>query len=183
MNNMIKKDQDAELITAAGKGDQKAFERLVQKHGAALFNFLLRYLGDRTTAEDIVQEVFIRIYTSVHKFKKMTGVKASSWIFKIAYNLSINEIKRRKRYKHFYDALNQNAQNTRQPDQIKEWETRKDIMAGLKRLPEDQRAALILRVNEGYSYREISDILNLSISSVESLIFRARKGLKKHLKF
>lgn len=183
MNKTIRTDPDAELITAAGKGDHQAFERLVQKHGTALLNFLLRYTGDRTVAEDIVQEVFIRIYTSAHTFKKTTGVKASTWIFKIAYNLSMNEIKRQRRYKRFCNALNQTGQQTQHLERIKEWETRKDIMAALRRLPEDQRAALLLRVNEGYSYREISNILNRSVSGVESLIFRGRKSLKKHLKF
>jgi len=185
MNNAFKVESDSSLITATGKGDHKAFELLVQRHGNTLFNFLLRYLGERTIAEDIVQEVFIRIYTSAYKFKKMANIKSSSWIFKIAYNLSMNEIKRHKRYRLFYNEFHQNTKELKENkpiDQIKEWEMQKDFRAALNLLPEDQRAALLLRVNENYSYREISEILNRSISSVETLIFRARVSLKKHLK-
>ena len=185
MNNAFKIESDSSLIIATGKGDHKAFELLVQRHSTTLFNFLLRYLRDRTAAEDILQEVFIRIYTTAHKFKKKADIKASSWIFKIAYNLSMNEIKRVKRYKQFCDEFYQNMKNfgkKKHLDKFKEWEIKTEIVAALSLLPENQMAALYLRVNEGYSYREISEIMNRSIPGVESLIFRARISLKKHLK-
>ena len=81
--------------------------------------------------------------------------------------------------------LNQKSKNHEEKlhaKPIEEWEIRKDIISALNLLPENQRAALLLRVNEGFSYKEISEILNRSISSVESLIFRARKCLKENLK-
>jgi RNA polymerase sigma-70 factor (ECF subfamily) len=185
MNNNFRFDSDSKLIEAIGQGNHRAFEFLMQRYNNRLFNFILRYLGDRPAAEDLVQEAFIRVYTSAHRFKRMGGVSASSWIFKIAYNLSINEIKRSSRYQEFCNELKQNSKNhgeKAQSKSIEEWEIKKDIVSALNLLPENQRAALLLRVNEGFSYKEISEILNCSISSVESLIFRARKHLKESLK-
>lgn len=185
MNNNFRVDSDSRLIKAIGEGDHRAFEFIVQRYNNRLFNFILRYLGNRSAAEDLVQETFIRIYTSAHRFKGMDGVRASSWIFKIAYNLSMNEIKRSRRYQNFRNELNQKSKNHEEKlhaKPIEEWEIRKDIISALNLLPENQRAALLLRVNEGFSYKEISEILNRSISSVESLIFRVRKCLKENLK-
>jgi len=185
MNNNFRVDSDSRLIKAIGEGDHRACEFLVQRYNNRLFNFILRYMEDRSAAEDLVQEVFIRVYTSAHKFKRIDGVKASTWIFKIAYNLSMNEIKRYRRYQQLRDELNQKTKNQGEKPHskpIEKLEIKKDIISALNLLPENQRAALLLRVNEGFSYKEISEILNRSISSVESLIFRARKGLKDNLK-
>jgi len=85
-------------------------------------------LGDRPAAEDLVQEAFIRVYTSAHRFKRMDGVRASSWIFKIAYNLSMNEIKRSRRYQVFCNELDQGSKNhgeKAQSKSIEEWEIKK----------------------------------------------------------
>ncbi|MBW1727951.1 MAG: RNA polymerase sigma factor [Deltaproteobacteria bacterium] len=185
MNNNFRFDSDSRLIQAIGEGNHRAFEFLVLRYNNRLFNFILRYLGDRPAAEDLVQEAFIRVYTSAHRFKRMDGVRASSWIFKIAYNLSMNEIKRSRRYQVFCNELDQGSKNhgeKAQSKSIEEWEIKKDIISALNLLPKNQRAALLLRVNEGFLYKEISEILNCSISSVESLIFRARKRLKENLK-
>jgi len=185
MNNNFRVDSDSKLIAAIGESDNQAFEFLLQRYSNVLFNFILRYLGNRAAAEDLVQETFLRVYTSAHRFKRMDGVRASSWIFKIAYNLSMNEIKRSRRYQKFRNELNQKSKNHGEKPHskpIEEWEIKKDVISALNLLPENQRAALLLRVNEGFSYKEISEILNRSISSVESLIFRARKRLKENLK-
>ncbi len=185
MTKVSSDNSDSDLIKAIGEGNHQAFECLVKRYKNSLFNFTYRYLGDRPSAEDLTQEVFLRIYCSAQKFEARTGAMASSWIFKIAYNLSMNEIKQRRRYTRLYDDIyNKNQESAGQPvlGPLEKQELKDNIMSELRRLPENQRAALLLRTSEGFSYREISEILGVSISSVESLIFRARKHLKRCLK-
>jgi RNA polymerase sigma-70 factor (ECF subfamily) len=175
-------DSDYDLIRAIGAGDHLAFERLVRRYQGSILNFIHRQIGDRHTAEDLTQEAFLRVYRAASRFEERG--KVSTWIFKIAYNLCLNEMKRLRRLKRFqldlydegirsgegaYDAL------------LGAHERDKDIMNALQKLPESQRAALLLRANEELSYSEISRVLSVSISSVESLIFRARKRLRQLL--
>jgi RNA polymerase sigma-70 factor (ECF subfamily) len=166
-----------QLIIAIQAGNQKAYEHLVQRYQNPLFNFIYRYVGDASTAEDLTQEVFLNIWRAAPRFESRG--KVSTWIFKIAYNLSMNEIKRRRRYQKFYQCLYDKMRSESVfSEHRKAIELEDEIMQALAQLPENQRAALLLRVNDGFSYREISDILNVSLASVESLIFRARRQLK-----
>ena len=174
---------DYELIRAVGAGDHWAFEQLVKKYQNALFSFVCRYLGERPAAEDIVQEVFLSLYRTAFRFEARARV--STWLFRIAYNLSMNEIKRRERSLQckgvFQDLLAAEAsQSPLSSIEAREWQ--KDLMTALNQLPEKQKAALLLRVNEGLSYAEIGEVLSVSIASTESLIFRARTRLRQLLK-
>jgi RNA polymerase sigma-70 factor (ECF subfamily) len=177
-------DPEYALIQAIADGDQEAFARLVQRYQNPLCNFVCRYLGDRAAAEDITQEVFMRVYRAASGFTPRARV--SSWLFKIALNLSLNEIKRRRR---------QLLDTAATPDQQRigfadpassvpapAYDLEQEIMRALGDLSENQRAALLLRVNEGLSYREIGETLGLSVQSVEALIFRARQQLRVSLR-
>ena len=184
MKNFLSVNSDVELIKAIGNGDHKAFERLTDRYKNVLYNFVCRYIGDMSAAEEVTQEVFLRIYRTASNFKVIKNVKVSTWIFKIAYNLSMNELKRRKRYLRL---LNDHACEKDMPDRtqaqeaIENRELIEAVMSQLSLIPENQRAALLLRVNQGLSYREISEVLDVSVSSVEMLIFRARSHLKQHI--
>jgi len=168
---------DLDLIKSLQGGDQQAFESLVERYQRPLFNFVFKYLRDYHTSEDIAQEAFLNIYRTAPKFEPRPGIRVSTWIFKIAYNLSLNEIKRCKRYRIFQDELNlsYNEENTSSCQELKD-----EMNEALAILPENQRAALMLRVNEEFSYKEISEILNISVSATESLIFRARTRLREY---
>lgn len=174
---------DYELIKAVGAGDHWAFEQLVRKYQDPLLNFVCRYLGDRDAAEDIVQEVFLALYRTACRFE--ARARASTWLFRIAYNLSMNEIKRGQRNLKFKGTLHHllPVDSGRQSavDGVAARERQKEVMAALDLLPEKQRAAMLLRVNEELSYGEISEVLSVSVSAVESLIFRARARLRKLL--
>jgi RNA polymerase sigma-70 factor (ECF subfamily) len=122
------------------------------------------------------------VFQSAPTFKPKARV--SNWVFKIAYNLAANELKRRKRMdgflarmlaegRHFLGSSPPSRGEARNRE-LEDW-----LMAAMGRLPENQRAALLLKTNEGLSYLEISTILDVSVSSVESLIFRARSRLKQ----
>jgi RNA polymerase sigma-70 factor (ECF subfamily) len=175
-------DPEYALIKAIAAGDQKAFERLVKRYQNPLCNFIYRYLGDRATAEDITQEVFMRIYRFAPRY--IPKARVSSWVFQIARNLSLNEIERRQRLRldetgidgeRGYIALSSSATSAN-------YDLEEEIMGALGGLPENQRAALLLRVNEGLSYREISETLGISLQRVESLIFRARQQLRASIR-
>lgn len=176
-------DPEFILIEAIAQGDHLAFEQLVKRYQTKVCNFICRYLGDRSTAEDLGQEVFLRVYRAAPRFEPKGRV--STWIFKIAYNLCVNELKRRQRNRSFQElAAGQEARlmGTCSSESQETEELHRELSAAISRLPDNQRAALLLRVNEELSYAEIGRILSVSVSSVESLLFRARTQLRKDLK-
>lgn len=179
------KVSDDTLIQAIGAGNREAFDALVERYGKRLFNFIYRYLGERGESEDLTQEVFLRVFLSAGRFEARPGISASTWIYKIAYHLSLNEIKRRRRFLQLSMDLKHcgKLENYAPPeDEPFETENRETLLRGLRILPENQRAALLLRVNEGLSYQEICDVLGVSLSSVTSLLFRARQTLREYFK-
>ncbi len=176
-------DLEYDLVDATAHGDHEAFEALVKRYQSPLLNFIYRFLGDRGAAEDLTQEVFFRVYQAAPRFEARAPV--SSWIFKIAYNLSINEVKRRSRMASLTQRVasaEMGVVDQTSAGSTVNYELKDEIMSALDRLPENQKAALLLRVNEGLNYREIAEIMQLSVQSVESLIFRARKHLKQTLR-
>ncbi|MGC9964653.1 MAG: RNA polymerase sigma factor [Syntrophobacteraceae bacterium] len=170
-------DMEYKLIEAIGTGDTSAFETLINRYRNSVLNFIYRYVGDRYSAEDLAQEVFLRVYSSAAEFEPRG--KVSTWIFKIAYNLSLNEISRRKRLCLFADTEEEKEIEIRASNSFAFEELKETLMDYIQRLPEKQKAALLLRINEELSYSEIGNILSTSVSSVESLIFRARENLRK----
>ncbi len=175
-------DTDLELVEATGRGDHEAFEILVKRYQGPLLNFITRF-GDRGIAEDLTQEVFLRIYRAAPRFQ--ARAKVSTWIFQIGYNQALTEIGRRKRQRNLNETLHQNRAEPAEgplswPNE--HYEIEEELRSAMARLPDNQRAALLLRANEGLSYREIGAILEVSIQSVESLLFRARTSLKRYLK-
>ena len=173
-------DTDCRLIKAIGEGDSDAFETLIRRYQKPVVSFVYKYLGDRFGAEDLAQEVFLRVYRSAPNFEPRG--RASTWIFKIAYNLSMNEIVRRRRFCLVTDIDHKTGIEPAAPSSVEGEELKEELMDSIRRLPEKQRAALLLKVNEGLSYSEISNVLDVSVASVESLLFRARENLRKILK-
>ena len=163
-------DSESDLIEAIARGNETAFEQLVKRYQNPVMSFVYRYIGDIHSAQDIVQEVFLRI------FQAEPRGKVSSWIFRIAYNLSVNELKRRRRMNDFCAAITEDISEMpfTNDKESEEW-----LTAALGKLPENQRAALLLRLNEQLSYAEISKVMDVSVASIESLIFRARSRLKQ----
>jgi RNA polymerase sigma-70 factor (ECF subfamily) len=172
-------DPEYALIRAIASGDQEAFERLVKRYQNPLYNFVYRHLGDRALAEDITQETFLQIYRSASRFEPRARV--STWIFKIAFNLSLNESERQSRLQLRETPITDEHQyaDGRSAAAVANFELGQQITGLLDRLPDRQRAALLLRVNEGLSYREIAEVLGLSLQGVESLIFKARQQLRE----
>ena len=185
-------DPDAALMLLVKQGDTSAFTRLVDKYKQPVVNVASRMLRDQTEAEDIAQNVFVQVYKSAHRYE--VSSKFSTWLFTIARNLCLNEIRRRSR--HPAESLEaphpeQEDQPLHQfedkataspPDSVLLGELDQKIAQALDGLPENQRMALALCRQNELSYEEIAKVLGCSVSATKSLIHRGRETLKEKLK-
>lgn len=183
----MEKETDIELMLRFGKGDVDAFKRLYQSYRDRIVNFCYRFFSDAGVAEEISQEVFMRVYKTGSRYRP--DAEFSTWLFKIATNLCLNEL-RKRRYRSIFLSIDDNegkrALDVVDPSphtvtRLEERETKKQVMAAIRNLPGKQRAALLLREYQGFAYNEIAEQLKCSESSVKSLIFRGRDNLKKAL--
>ncbi len=185
-------DADAALMLRVKQGDREAFAALVEKYQQPVMNFVHRTLRDETEAEDVAQNVFLQVYKSAARYERTA--KFSTWLFTIARNLCLNEIRRRSRHPaESLDAPHPDAED--QP--LRQFEDKKTflptetllhgeleakITQALADLPENQRTALLLCRQDELSYEEIAEVLDSSLSATKSLIHRARETLKQKLK-
>jgi len=181
---------DNELIDAIKTGNDQAFRELVDRYQVLVLNTckaLVHYMED---AEDLAQEVFIEAFRSADKFRG--DAKLSTWLYRIAVNKSLNFIRDNKRRK-FFQSVSGNLLSTKELDvpvndvghrpdlEVENEQRRQNIYKAIDQLPENQRAAFTLNKFEDLSYKEIAEVLELSVSSVESLIHRAKLNLQKKL--
>jgi RNA polymerase sigma-70 factor (ECF subfamily) len=178
---------DVSLMRAVAQGDEKAFRELIQRHQQAVVGTVARMLNDFTEAEDIAQMVFVRIWQSAPKWKH--EAKFTTYLFTITRNLVFNESRRRGRKKEVsLDSREEHhptvttADESMQPGETMEKrELHRSIDRAIAALPEQQRMAVILRTFEGLDYEDIAEALETSVSSVKSLLFRARATLRESL--
>ena len=182
--------EDLELIEKLKNGDAESFRLVVEKYQKLVLNCTFKFLRNKESAEDLTQEVFIEVFESIRSFNAQSQL--STWIYRIAVTKSLNHIKSLKRKKRFAmvvslfsgDKVEENiaAPGKMNPDQELENQERASILSwALDKLPENQRVAFTLSKYKEMSYEEISLMMNVSISSVESLIHRAKTNLKKEL--
>lgn len=180
-------EPEAKIMYEVAEGNLAAFKIIVDRHQKPLINFISRYLSDRAAAEDVAQEVFLRIFKTAKDYKPQAKFK--TWLFTIATNLCLNEIRDNKskpKYVHLTD-LPEADNNLIAPDVFSPQKTTEKgeqntaVRKAIRNLPENQRIAILLRQYDEFSYNEISKIMGLSIPAVESLIQRARQNLKKSL--
>ena len=185
-------DPDALLMLRVQKGDQEAFGALVDRYKQPITNLLARTLNDPAEAEDLAQNVFVQVYKSAHRYR--VSARFSTWIYTIARNLCLNEIRRRSRHpaesldkageereegpaRQFVDLKAEHA-----PTELLRGELEEKIAEAVAALPEKQRMAVLLCREEELSYEEIARILDCSVSATKSLIHRGRETLKQKLK-
>jgi len=180
-------DYHVRLMMQVKKGDIAAFEEIVEIHQSAVIGTVAKMLGGMGDAEDIAQQVFIRVWKSAGRYKP--SAKFTTWMFTITRNLVFNEMRRRQRKpavsiderEEEYNLLAPDEHTATPDQQVLENELVREIDSAIQALPEKQRMAVVLRRYEDRSYEEIADILNLSHSAVKSLLFRARTQLKENL--
>ena len=190
MKDLKQYEDDFRLVRAFQAGDEKAFEELIRKYQRQVANIIYLSLGDREIVQDLVQEVFIRVFKSVRHFEFDSSFY--SWLYRITVNLCIDEIRRRKFKRTFSLGFLSNEQvdeklasfeKSHTPsDLLLEGEKKETVLKALQKLNVHHRAVMILREYDGLSYEEIAKTLTISIQAVKSRIFRAREEMRKLLK-
>lgn len=172
---------DAELMRRVQSGDLAAFDELVGRHQETVLNIAYRYVAGRADAEDVAQEVFLRVFRARGRYEP--SAKFSTWLFRIAVNYCLNLIKREQRHRAGSDeALGRLAAETEPPEaRLERRELADAIREAVDRLPPQQRTALLLNKYDGLDYRGIADTMDLSVMAVKSLLMRARLGLRDQL--
>jgi len=169
-------------------GNTTAFEKLVERHQALVAGTVARMLSSNSDVEDIAQQVFVRVWKSAGRY--VPRAKFTTWLLKITRNLVFNEMRRAKRHPRVPVQIEPEAEEmplkdeaTATPDAtLLQAELQSAIETAITLLPETQRMALVLRRYEELSYEEISDVLDLSVPAVKSLLFRARTELRERLR-
>jgi RNA polymerase sigma-70 factor (ECF subfamily) len=180
-----------ELMAKIAEGDEDAFEILVNRHQTSVLNLIYRFIGDRTQAKDLAQEVFIRVWQSAGSYQPKA--KFTTWVYRITANLCFNELKSARRKKWFsFNRSDEDGEHTFEEtladsapsaeDLLLEKERSRQISDALQCLPENQRMALILKRYDALSYQEIAQVIGCSVSAVESLLVRAKRTLQEKLK-
>jgi RNA polymerase sigma-70 factor, ECF subfamily len=176
--------EDSAVVASFLGGEERAFQELVERYQTRLLNFVYRTIGDREKAEDLVQEVFIRVYRHLHRFDP--SKKFSTWVYTIASNRAKNELRNRSRNPLvLFQTIRKNWQDEDRPLQFEDSSTRPDdlyrkrhlralVESSVAQLPEHHREVFVLRELEGKSYEEIAEITSTNLGTVKSRLNRAR---------
>src|SRR4030042_3600900 len=187
---MDREPPSEDLMARIAKGDEDAFEILVNRHQTSVLNLIYRFIGERTQAKDLAQEIFLRVWQSAKSYKP--EAKFTTWIYRVTANLCFNELKsaRRKRWFSFHrtdedsensveDNISDGSLNAE--DLLLAKECSRQISDALQSLPANQRMALVLKRYDDLSYEEIARVMGCSVSAVESLLVRAKTTLQEKL--
>lgn len=183
---------DAEVMLRVAKGDDAAFDYLIEKYRRSIISFMYRTTHNQATAEELAQEVFLRVYRSRESYE--ASAKFTTWLYRIATNLAVNNAR---------DTKHERAENQvslDEPDEesgttmdvadsrmtIEQQMLRDERLAAIRKvveaLPERQRMAVLMHKYQNMDYKEIAAVLKLSESATKSLLFRAYESLRESLK-
>jgi len=178
--------QETELIQGLVKGQDWAFERLVALHKDRMYNTALGFLQNETDAEDVTQEVFIKVYQSIAGFKGEAAL--STWLYRIVVTQSLDFLRRKKRQNKGGFFQNIFGKETGEPPDFyhpgvvaEQKETAAILFKAIRQLPEQQQTAFLLQKTENLSQTEIAEVMSTSVGAVESLLQRAKSNLRKQL--
>lgn len=173
-------EPDVELMLHFAQGDLTAFEELLRKHKNMVINLAYRIVQNYSDAEDIAQEVFLKIYNSAKTYKP--EAKFSTWVYKITVNLSLNRLRGKKHLPTLPLEETLPISDPNSPEtNLEKQELINKVRTALNSLPENQKLAVILQRYENLSYEEIAKIIGTSVSAVDSLIQRAKQNLRRKL--
>jgi RNA polymerase sigma-70 factor (ECF subfamily) len=177
-------DPDRALVAQASAGSREAFDELITRHQARIFNLARTLVGDDGEAEDLAQDTFVRAWRAIGRFRGDSAF--GTWLYRVAINVIRSHLARRARWRLVWGWWPEEGTPTPPdvPDGV-DYEAdvaRRDVIdRALAELPPDQRVAVTLRDVEGFDYREIADLLGVPIGTVMSRIFRGRARLKPRL--
>lgn len=185
--------EDRDLATLAARGQESAFRELLVRYERPVFSLVYRMVRDRTLAEDLAQEAFVRAFNAIGSYK--TSYKFSNWILKIANNHTIDHLRKRKLdtvsidgspHASTADEISQSRVVIPSGDEspqeyVENLELGGQIERAIAELREEYRTVIVLRHVEGYAYDEIADIMDLPLGTVKTYLHRARGELRKSL--
>jgi len=192
MANSIEAVSDVDVMLRVKTGDEAAFAYLVQKYRRPMVGFMYRLCHNPSTAEELAQEVFLRVYRSRTSYEP--SAKFTTWLYRIATNLAVNHARdtRHERAENIVRLDEPDQETGKTPDladdslsaeeQILQRERLAAIRSKVNALPERQRVAVIMHKYQQMDYREIAGVLKLSESATKSLLFRAYETLREQLK-
>jgi RNA polymerase sigma-70 factor (ECF subfamily) len=175
-------------MTRVGRGDLAAFRALVDRYQNRLVNVLYQVVGDQSEAEDLAQNVFLKVYKAAGRYRP--EAKFSTWLYRIATNTALNALKARRRrpmvsldeMEEQGRPMNAPAGTPERPDRVlQRLEVVRAVQQALRQLPERQRMAVILHRFEGLSYQEIGEALSVSVDAVDAMLRRAKASLRDAL--
>jgi RNA polymerase sigma-70 factor (ECF subfamily) len=173
---------DSQLVDRVRRGDPRAFEELVITHQHRVFGVALRMLRNRAEAEEVAQEVFLRVHRSIDDFRG--EARLSTWLYAIASRLCLNRLaaSERRLAREGEETLGRLASGDDDPaDTLERSELEMALQRAIGELPDDRRLVVVLRDLEGLSYEEIAAALDVPLNTVRSRLHRARMDLKEKL--
>jgi RNA polymerase sigma-70 factor, ECF subfamily len=175
-------DSDAGLMLRFKAGDAEAFEQLFARHTRPVINFAYRFVRNRGLAEELAQEIFLRVYEAGAGYQ--VQAKFTTWLYRIATNVCLNEIRKPHNRETGNGNMPHGASERAVPacDTLEQEEISQALRRVLGQLPEKQRVAFILNKYQELSYGEVSEIMKISEKAVKSLIHRAKETLAEKLK-
>ena len=187
---MISNLNEPDFIFLLKSGDTSAYQQLITVYKKTVYNTCLNLLQNTEDAEDICQEVFVTVFQSIHQFKGES--KLTTWVYRIAVTKSLDYVRMKKRKKRFGFMRSIFSEESNEPiydrpsfihpGVLLENKERTEILfRAIDQLPENQKTAFVLNKLEQLSYVEVAEVMEVTVSSVESLLFRAKQNLKKIL--
>jgi RNA polymerase sigma-70 factor (ECF subfamily) len=177
--NQKTSDSDLELIRRVKSGNTQAFDVLMQRYARRIYQVIYGMVHNHADTQDLSQEAFVHAYEGIKSFKEQ--YRFYTWLYRIAVNLCINHCKRKK-LAQFVPLDNvESYADTNPTTNVESRELRRAVERRLAQLPEEQKTVFVLRTFEDMSYKEISDVLGISIGTVMSRLNRARGKMKELL--
>jgi len=182
---------DVDLMLSFQGGDEEAFSVLVNRHRNSIVSLTYRYLGNRSDAEDLAQEVFLRVYRARKRYRP--EAKFTTWLYRVAVNASLNEVRNRKNRPVFGAAPLPGGDEERFTPSVADGrsespqaaaersELQAQVRAAVDDLPERQRMALLLNKFHGFSYEDLAATMEMSIPAIKSLLVRARENVRRRI--
>lgn len=178
---MLTVEQEQQIVQQVLAGDKEKYALLVREHQETVANLCYKLVGNKLDVDEVTQQVFIELYTALPRFRHAS--RLSTFIYRITVNVVSKMLKHDRRIVSYdpviADPLTERA-SSREEEMMKEEQTRL-LHRAIGQLKHEQRTALVLYTFNDFSYNDIADVMQVSLSKVESLIFRAKKNLKKML--
>jgi len=170
---------DAELVEACLAGRRDAFDTIVERHRRQVYQLCYRFVGNHEDASDLAQDVFVRAYRGLHRFKGQASL--ATWLYRISVNVSLNRVSARRLFTTPITEQRLVSAADSPADLVLREERAERVRAAIARLPRKQRATLILRTYHELPHDQIASVLGSSVGAVKANLFHALNNLKKLL--